>query len=930
MTTGNSPLNNPSDNSSFEFIVTPVPPSCEGSSVPLNNVEDKVNDFVKKIINDSNSEPTTDPKPIEGVRVEVTDTSIGGNVPPMGSGAPVDEAAKLNRINDLAKEPPKEERSSQLILTEMKAALERLGYTNIKIGAELEKDQKDSFKVESYKSTSDPSKTFYRAKVEYCITAIDTSGKPYKSQLLERTISTTAENPEDAIIVASQFKKTVCELAEGSGNYPDSFKNCSVFNFKFAKNELGLSHLEAIKIRKESGAGTAQNNEFIEHKCSHPSVERKYRYNFKSSKGPQSERPEEKREEYSDSRLGSVSFDTEEQMLLSRHGYVIAHNFKDLMESGGLEVTASRLKEEIKKKSGEFAQVQADFIKSPRFQFIGNSLSWLFGSKPNVELAKSFELIKEQDKAFAEIEEKNLAPSGPVTPSSQTPKIHKYAELLKEISELKSKSAGQDDSSKSELDKKNKELNDLKEEIIQEHQSYSKKLFRLVKLQRDLKSSLDQLSELQKTAEKMNSSQTTADSDKKILTSFLKSTSKKSMGQLNAESSKRQEVVNAILELSTESIPDLNEADLKGAEISAEEVAEQPSAKKTASSDGGPLFFKFFPGADTSVPSDSESDAESDKASSNDSDNEINYQNYIAKATCGDGACALHALLGEEIDGMYTFSMGGNKSGDPGFLAKSAFTTKLKEKIQEEKKEEEEKSGSVPTPFIDSFIEAMTSSIESSRSDLFSNMLFNNEKGRALKKQWDDLEISFSDANQNLKNQRAKYWSQLLSSDPIKSSISEKIMEIVKTKKSTSSFYGKEIQEVLDIIGADNNRVLDLIDEDKNAFLELLSNSQRVEITKIEIPFDKNKAGIKKRRKELLLSNDSIDNYTTVLLGSDYYLSLQEIKLAALLFNKKVQVVRVVDSQYQPAEELMNPDADGDLIVIKHQDAHFERCVKAK
>ena len=209
-------------------------------------------------------------------------------------------------------------------------------------------------------------------------------------------------------------------------------------------------------------------------------------------------------------------------------------------------------------------------------------------------------------------------------------------------------------------------------------------------------------------------------------------------------------------------------------------------------------------------------------------------------------------------------------------------------------------------------------------------MLFNNEKGRALKKQWDDLEISFSDANQNLKNQRAKYWSQLLSSDPIKSSISEKIMEIVKTKKSTSSFYGKEIQEVLDIIGADNNRVLDLIDEDKNAFLELLSNSQRVEITKIEIPFDKNKAGIKKRRKELLLSNDSIDNYTTVLLGSDYYLSLQEIKLAALLFNKKVQVVRVVDSQYQPAEELMNPDADGDLIVIKHQDAHFERCVKAK
>lgn len=143
-----------------------------------------------------------------------------------------------------------------------------LGYQNVNLTGDLasgDPSNVDSrYELEPFKIASDSdNKTFYRIKVTYTVTAEHPTDKSLNEILsFKRKISTSATNPEDAIIIASQFKETVRGYAlkeAGISNIFDADKNedfdekassSRSFTFNFSRNAANsLTHLQSIKVK---------------------------------------------------------------------------------------------------------------------------------------------------------------------------------------------------------------------------------------------------------------------------------------------------------------------------------------------------------------------------------------------------------------------------------------------------------------------------------------------------------------------------------------------------------------------------------------------------------------------------------------------------------------------------------------------------------
>lgn len=290
----------------------------------------------------------------------------------------LDEATEIARIEALAKAPPVPETSSQMLLNDIIKTFENLKYTNIRLSSKLEQNEaknpgeKEPYKVEAYTLNSDPPKTCYRIKVDYQVEAVDSDGK-LKEISFSRTISTTATNPADAVLIASQFKKRVEEYATLGTTLEDKSLNISgrdadfnkfamsskTFSFSFDRNAAGgLTHLSAIKVMKDDKDKTV-----LEHKI--PSSLPKntsYGYNFQTKKEIAG----------SEGSPGDVFFETEEQRSIYQNGVItLNRNYEDLeKDEGALEKEAQLLQDEIKKKQTQFEEIKTTFLKDPFLKFI--------------------------------------------------------------------------------------------------------------------------------------------------------------------------------------------------------------------------------------------------------------------------------------------------------------------------------------------------------------------------------------------------------------------------------------------------------------------------------------------------------------------------------------------------------------------------------
>lgn len=288
-------------------------------------------------------------------------------------------------------------------------------------------------------------------------------------------------------------------------------------------------------------------------------------------------------------------------------------------------------------------------------------------------------------------------------------------------------------------------------------------------------------------------------------------------------------------------------------------------------------------------------------------------ENYIVKLTKGEGSCALHALLGEEIAGMYQFP--GDKSTSSA-RAKSHFTEKLVSHLKEK--------SSVQDIFSEVIQDYLNASDESAK------MLFHNStEGEALRQQWVDLGKKHKKSILELNSQEAKVWLPLVQAE--NSTIFEQMMVYIgQIEDNTSPYFKKSRDEVLEMMRRNPCLILDKVRENSTTFLKLLQEKQsKKEILNLIEKRNDLIEGQNKEKAQFILSEKLIEHYVTTLKDPSFYLNTNEIKLAAELFNKNVLIMVSAEKDIMPSEYISKSPFDGkEPIVIHHKGVHFSRCDK--
>lgn len=290
---------------------------------------------------------------------------------------------------------------------------------------------------------------------------------------------------------------------------------------------------------------------------------------------------------------------------------------------------------------------------------------------------------------------------------------------------------------------------------------------------------------------------------------------------------------------------------------------------------------------------------------------------YMVRPTKGQGSCALHALLGEEVAGKYQFP------GDPDTCsprAKEEFTNRLKTALQA-------KNSAVETVFRDVINNYLTQSDDSAK------MLFHfSTKGQSLKQKWIDSNRLKNENIQRVNSEEAALWLPIILGE--NTSIFQLIMtEINKISDRDSPYYGKNQDEVKSMMQQDPLCALSKVNEQVDACLEFVDSENKGRISLLREERSRLLAEQLEENGRLILSQDFIEHYVETVKNPSFYLNTNEIKLATLLFeelhNKNVVIFSTNGDQIVPAENIPNPPVDEqEYRVIYSFGLHFSRCVK--
>lgn len=285
---------------------------------------------------------------------------------------------------------------------------------------------------------------------------------------------------------------------------------------------------------------------------------------------------------------------------------------------------------------------------------------------------------------------------------------------------------------------------------------------------------------------------------------------------------------------------------------------------------------------------------------------------YVIRPTKGEGSCAIHALLGEEINGIYRFPGGSVGSSE---AAKAHFTTTLLAALN------------TNTIIQNTFSDVIKGYLnQSPEKDLSAAMLYYNTKeGVFLKQQWIDLRYTHQQEIEKIDVQQASLWLPLL--ELKNSPILDQIMVSVAQKTDPSNrYYQKSREEIHKILKEKPIFIFDFINENSGVFLNLIKNDANYDnILNLR---DLRRQQLQKQEdqeKEFILSGAMVNHYIKTVKIPSFYLNTNEIKLAAELFNKNVVIVAPSIKGVEPSE-FIECDLGGELIVIHHQGEHFSRC----
>lgn len=292
----------------------------------------------------------------------------------------------------------------------------------------------------------------------------------------------------------------------------------------------------------------------------------------------------------------------------------------------------------------------------------------------------------------------------------------------------------------------------------------------------------------------------------------------------------------------------------------------------------------------------------------------LNDQQYHVNLTRGDGACAIHALLGvRQPSGVYQYN------GNP----RKHFTDHLKAAL----------TGAGNAEIKELYTEAITSHFGLVNTDASSRMLFaGSAEGRAIKAQWDQLRQNGNRLIDEARALEAQLWVPLAETNH--GGFMDAVMAEVNAENgqrgAASRYHGMNREQVLLMLQGNPLLLLDIIATNQDRFYGKISGHDNAEtimdVRQAQVQALRQLAGA---QKQFIHSPRVVNHYIQVANHQDYYFNTGEVHIGALLFDKKVQVVASRPPEYRisPSEYLFNPGADGELIVIHHRGAHFSRCV---
>lgn len=267
---------------------------------------------------------------------------------------------------------------------------------------------------------------------------------------------------------------------------------------------------------------------------------------------------------------------------------------------------------------------------------------------------------------------------------------------------------------------------------------------------------------------------------------------------------------------------------------------------------------------------------------------------YKILKTLGDGACALHALLGKVYEGSYKWK---NARERISIFLLEAFNNKSRE-------------------FLDDFFDIMKDHLE------YSNV-FDSQK-----EAWENLNKEKEKKLNALKEEEANLW--LPEINKSNSFLFIKFMaEVRKIKDESNLFHKKSNREVLDIINRNKQAFMSRIDENYGVYIENVNGSNRIRAIR-----EKRERTLKthdKAQKEFLCSKEVFNHYLDAIKDQGFWFNTHEMELFAKLFNKKVTIFNINSQNGERSAQLVskvNENGQESDIYIVHKEGHFSRCHK--
>lgn len=200
-----------------------------------------------------------------------------------------------------------------------------------------------------------------------------------------------------------------------------------------------------------------------------------------------------------------------------------------------------------------------------------------------------------------------------------------------------------------------------------------------------------------------------------------------------------------------------------------------------------------------------------------------------------------------------------------------------------------------------------------------SKLLFEGLKGSAFKTGYRQVEEKFNQTLLRLKQQETELWLFQTRYPPIQAKLFEEA-------KQSPLYQDKKSSEILIILEEYPSLLLSLIDADPRGFLEISAPKFMADIQ-----------AFRYQRQQLMqygeLAKDHFvleqlfPHYLSVIKNSDFYFNTQELALAALLFEKKMQVVTSFHGGVIPAIAIVNRELPIETTFIYHEGVHFSRCL---